>query len=385
MPKNLRAPTKLPFDQGEYRGLTLPVYEVTALADLERAIHKPILGLVASVKVTTPAEIDKLLVTPIQDFLVEPGWATYREGFELWLGKPVLDRIMTSGPAPSLADFEPLLDRTIKHVATGSIDWRNSPVPQGIVLDDLPLTCLINLQRVLHQIFPVVIKEGWHLRGLLVNDQGLSALPQSTGDLRDLLVLEVSQNGLIDLPARIDTLKNLRVLRASGNHLRHLPDNINRLLQLEEIEVEENDLRDLPDTIGDLPSLRVLHVGGNRLTRLPESLGRLGHLEVLTVEENDLVEFPASIMNLRDLRELVIDRRAALASEEHSRWMKELHDSNDCQVVVDGELFDGRAAEQLQNVTSYEKGADEADEEDADEEDGDEDDDVVNYDEEDDQ
>ena len=58
---------------------------------------------------------------------------------------------------------------------------------------------------------------------------GLTSLPDSIGDLRNLQKLDLSgNNGLTSLPDSICNLRNLELLYLSENNLTSLPDSLHR-------------------------------------------------------------------------------------------------------------------------------------------------------------
>ena len=76
----------------------------------------------------------------------------------------------------------------------------------------------------------------------------------------------MSWNKLTELPTEIGDLKELRILDVSNNQLVSLPTNIQKLNQLEGLYFSGNKLTELPSEIGDLKELRWLDVSGNPLT-----------------------------------------------------------------------------------------------------------------------
>ena len=73
-------------------------------------------------------------------------------------------------------------------------------------------------------------------------------------------------NNLTELPAEIGDLKELMVLKVSNNQLVGLPTSIQKLNSLRELYMDGNNLTELPAEIGGLGKLRFLFVSGNPLT-----------------------------------------------------------------------------------------------------------------------
>eukprot|EP00944_MAST-04C_sp_MAST-4C-sp1_P002554 g2554.t1 len=132
----------------------------------------------------------------------------------------------------------------------------------------------------------------------------LTALPDSFGNLNNLVILGVFNNRLTALPDSFGNLNNLINLDIFNNRLTALPDSIGNLNNLLRLSVSNNRLTELPDSIGYLNNLFSLVVFNNRLTALPNSIGNLNNLFILRVFNNRLTALPDSIGNLNNLQYL---------------------------------------------------------------------------------
>jgi Leucine-rich repeat (LRR) protein len=113
--------------------------------------------------------------------------------------------------------------------------------------------------------------------------------------------------GLTELPETILQIKDLRALHAQGNHLERLPNWLpGGQPLLEVLNLAGNSLAELPDWIGRLRELKQLRLYGNDLADLPESMTRLGRLVVLDIGMTELAEVPSWITRLTELRWLGI-------------------------------------------------------------------------------
>jgi leucine-rich repeat protein SHOC2 len=106
------------------------------------------------------------------------------------------------------------------------------------------------------------------------------------------------------LPDTIGNLSNLTYLNLSGNQLTILPDTIGDLSSLSGLELSENKLIELPNNIGNLSCLHHLSLHDNQLTRLPKNICNLQHLSSLELSNNQLSELPEGISKLTKLTEL---------------------------------------------------------------------------------
>lgn len=106
-------------------------------------------------------------------------------------------------------------------------------------------------------------------KDLNLSDKVLTHLPSYVTDMTSLETLNISGTGLIDaLPAEIGHLKNLRVLDASNNAMTGVPSEIGQLTNLEELNFNNNKLTGIPSEIGNLKKLKVLNLAGNSIAQL---------------------------------------------------------------------------------------------------------------------
>jgi len=78
------------------------------------------------------------------------------------------------------------------------------------------------------------------------------------------------------------------VLLADNNQLTTLPESIGNLTSLTTLYLEFNQLTTLPESIGNLTSLTTLYLEFNQLTTLPESIGNLTSLTYLDLDYTDV-------------------------------------------------------------------------------------------------
>ncbi|XP_016388279.1 leucine-rich repeat and calponin homology domain-containing protein 1-like isoform X7 [Sinocyclocheilus rhinocerous] len=102
----------------------------------------------------------------------------------------------------------------------------------------------------------------------------IKSIPDTIISLQSLTCLNISRNQLSVLPACVCGLP-LRVLNASNNKLNALPESIGQLTNLMELDVSCNEITALPRHIGQLKALRELNVHRNLLCVLPEDLADL--------------------------------------------------------------------------------------------------------------
>ena len=149
--------------------------------------------------------------------------------------------------------------------------------------------------------------------GLSLTNLGLTAVPESIGQLEQLQVLHLWDNALTDLPESIGQLNHLQILNLSGNKLTALPESIGQMKFLQYLDLSGNDLMVLPEFIGQLNHLQQFQLYSNKLTALPESIGQLEQLQILNLGSNDLAVLPESIGQLKHLRKLELQKNKLTA------------------------------------------------------------------------
>lgn len=97
-----------------------------------------------------------------------------------------------------------------------------------------------------------------------LSSQNLQKLPQSALSDTSLELLDISDNELTGaLPSEIGKLKNLRVLDASNNEMTGVPAEVGQLTNLEVLNLSNNKLTGLPYELGNLKNLNTLNLSGN--------------------------------------------------------------------------------------------------------------------------
>jgi internalin A len=133
---------------------------------------------------------------------------------------------------------------------------------------------------------------------LNLNDNELTSLPATIGNLTKLTWLDLSDHQLTSLPTTIGKLTNLTTLSVYGNQLTSLPTTIGKLTNLTWLDLSDHQLTSLPATIGNLTNLTRLDLNGNQLPIPPEILRKRSspkeildyYLQIITTETRPLNE-----------------------------------------------------------------------------------------------
>ncbi len=115
-------------------------------------------------------------------------------------------------------------------------------------------------------------------------------LPDSIGNLTDLVSLRLVDNQLTKLPDSIGNLTKLRELRLYKNQLKTLPDSIANLQKLTHLSLSFNRLTVFPECIAQLTNLTGLRLNGNQMVVLPQSITKLTNLTYLDITGNPLMD-----------------------------------------------------------------------------------------------
>ena len=91
-----------------------------------------------------------------------------------------------------------------------------------------------------------------------------------------------------EIPSRVQNLKHLETLILRVNNIQHLPKEINALKNLKILDLTDNPTLSNVDNIVGLENLEELVLFGCHLTKLPDNIGRLKKLKYLGLTENNI-------------------------------------------------------------------------------------------------
>ncbi|MCF7820044.1 MAG: leucine-rich repeat domain-containing protein [Candidatus Pacebacteria bacterium] len=97
-----------------------------------------------------------------------------------------------------------------------------------------------------------------------LSNQGLKKIPEYVFGLTNLEELYVSNNELTGaIQAEVRHLKNLKILDASNNQMTGVPAEVGQLNYLEVLNLSNNQLTGLPYELGNLQNLKTFNISGN--------------------------------------------------------------------------------------------------------------------------
>ncbi|KAI8041930.1 uncharacterized protein LOC128263533 [Drosophila gunungcola] len=170
-------------------------------------------------------------------------------------------------------------------------------------------------------------------------------LPQA---MQRLEVLKVSGNRLANCSLMtLQHMKSLQELHLDRNELSIVPRFLGELRELRVLNLSQNWLTELPrDTFGGAVKLERLYLSGNRLSVLPFQLFQTaGDLQVLDLSDNRLLSFPDNFfVRNGQLRQLHLQRNQLKSIGKHSlyglRELRQLDLSQNSLASIDRKAFE---------------------------------------------
>lgn len=136
----------------------------------------------------------------------------------------------------------------------------------------------------------------------------LNGLPKTLSCLEKLTLVDLSKENIYNvhttptaLLSGFDQLLKLEYLMLKGHHeLMMIPESIGELKSLVKLDLSDTGISELPWTIGKLLQLQILDLTGcYRLQVLPASIGNLKTLTALNLEGTSIGWLPFYVRNLK--------------------------------------------------------------------------------------
>lgn len=108
--------------------------------------------------------------------------------------------------------------------------------------------------------------------------------------------LVLTKNNLTSLPdALFSSLKQLKIVDLSENILESIPGTIGQCDQMEILRIQDNNLADLPMELAQCTNLQVLNISRNLMNKLPVVVPLCTSLEQLYMNDMFMTELPEEI------------------------------------------------------------------------------------------
>jgi small GTP-binding protein len=121
---------------------------------------------------------------------------------------------------------------------------------------------------------------------------GIRSLPESFSQLKNLILLNLSNNSLSQLPPSFEHLGQLQELILDSNEFTAIPPVLKNLSQLTQLFLATNKIQVLPDWIFRVEKLEGLFLQNNLIKKLPELSEENHNLKYINLRENALQDIP---------------------------------------------------------------------------------------------
>lgn len=130
-----------------------------------------------------------------------------------------------------------------------------------------------------------------------MDNNNLTVLPESIGNLVYLQEVHVNKNSFSEFPEPLTNNRYLKTILISDNKIESITPDIKNLVYLENLVMNDNQISNLPIELFELSNLKVLGLRNNGISELPDRFGQMIKLEKLNLQNNNLKEIPESLIN----------------------------------------------------------------------------------------
>jgi Leucine-rich repeat (LRR) protein len=117
--------------------------------------------------------------------------------------------------------------------------------------------------------------------------------------LKNLRDLDIYDNKLGDLPDSIGDLHQLINISLHNNQLKDIPNSFSKLQSLINLDLSWNDFKQIPDEIFQLKNLKMINFSGNKIKKIPIIFNKLKQLEWLNLSYNKIQNLPEILIQLK--------------------------------------------------------------------------------------
>jgi hypothetical protein len=240
--------------------------------------------------------------------------------------------IFTDAPVGSyylhITSDRPAITGSIDRVATVHADGRTCldsvSLPVDYRIDSASIASFLFKQGVEVDSFRrMIVVEDNRIRGLNLDNFGLTTLHASIGELDFLYYLSCDSNALSRIPDALFSLTRLQTLSLNYNPLDSLPSAVGALVNLKSLRLDGSSLKRLPATLDEC-NLGWLHMRANGLTSIPPEIWQCTDLEYLYLSRNAIDSIPNAIANCGRLKSLHITHNNLAALPDSIGALKNL-------------------------------------------------------------
>jgi len=183
--------------------------------------------------------------------------------------------------------------------------------------------------------FPLWIRNASSLRELQIITTKIKTIPDWIGDLQFLTRLSLrGDENMTALPDSIGNLKNLVEFDLENSPIEKLPDSMINLKNLQELYITGSLIKEMPDWIGELQSLTRLSLSGNKnLIKLPNNIGSLKNMVYLNLSDSPIEKLPDTIVNCAALKSVDIFGTKITSVPDFISSVEDFNDNTIIQVI----------------------------------------------------
>ncbi|WP_298539622.1 hypothetical protein [uncultured Aquimarina sp.] len=142
-----------------------------------------------------------------------------------------------------------------------------------------------------------------NLEVLILDSLDIKTIPESIKLFPNLKQISLINNPGFNLSQILQQISELPIefLNLKNNKLTKLPENIKALKNLRDLNLSYNTIKDEESYsyLGELPKLYSLWIDHNKLKELPNSTGELSQIRFLYIDHNELKELPDQFTEMR--------------------------------------------------------------------------------------
>ncbi len=156
---------------------------------------------------------------------------------------------------------------------------------------------------------PATLGECKKLKKLILKNNNLTTITGNLVGCTSLEEIDISGNPIAIFPSVFTTMPKLKVIKASAFKVKDPVAYINSIKNgnITSLDLSNCNLNYLPSVIKNFTFLKELNLSNNNIAYLTDDIAQLPSLEKLDVSNNKLLEVPASLCNMLNLKMLKLN------------------------------------------------------------------------------